>query len=199
MLAAATALSRLVPVLDRPVRQAGSSLVQEIVTRAPRLTGPQWRTRARLVTPAKVQGYEWDQAGRLRVAFAAGRLKGKAVLAGLRRGGLDDNSASRIVKTVEGLVGAEGARVVLLTTDSHDPVVSIMVPSKALDASAELLRRGLIQLDVSDQAVLKLQPTLVRAAQQALLDPQARASKAVSDEAYQKAIGALGAQIGTVL
>lgn len=199
MIAAATALSRLLPVLERPLADEGSALVREIVSREPRLSGPEWRTRPRGLQAADVEEVAWDASGRL-VLRRAGRGRDRqAVLAGVGRAGLDDGAAARVVATVRAAIAAEGSHLVLLTADGHDPVVSIMVHDQGLDLSAELLRRGLVRLDTADRATLTQQPTLVRAAQQALLDPEARAGAAVSDPLYQAAIRDLGAALGVVL
>lgn len=160
-------------------------------TLAPQLLGAVWRTLVRTMNGERFRDAAWDEAGRLVVHFTRenGELE-QTIIAGITREGLSEDAARHVVGAVRSLVTSGGEFTVPTLSREGTEVGSLMDASRQLDVGAELLARGVVRLDTRDPSLFTQQPTLVRAARDALVRG---ASPLVADPAYRARLEATSA------
>jgi hypothetical protein len=146
-----------------------------------------------IVDPARtVLDARFDDDGRIALRIATAEGTEEATLAGVVRGA--SAAAPRALRTVRDVASAAGACVVVLRADGAPATASLFLPARRLDVSAELLRRGVLPLDLARRDVLAQQPTLVIAAFLARRDAHLRDAPALADPAYRAALDAVVAR-----
>jgi hypothetical protein len=186
------------PWLGGAVATLGSELSAAVAAHAESAAGAiVWHTAMRLLRGESLHDVMWDEAGHLALSFLApdGAAE-RVLLAGLNRAGLDDASATRVAVTARAFASRDVARLVRTEAAGHATVGAFLAHDSRTDLAAELLRRGLARLDLGDRATLQQQPTLIRAALAALLDPSTRSQRAIADAAYQRGVTALATELG---
>lgn len=160
-------------------------------TLAPQVLGAVWRTLVRTMNGERFRDAAWDEAGRLVVHFTRenGELE-QTIIAGITREGLSEDAARHVVGAVRRLVTSGGEFTVPTLSREGTEVGSLMDASRQLDVGAELLARGVVRLDTRDPSLFTQQPTLVRAARDALVRG---ASPLVADPAYRARLEATSA------
>lgn len=170
-----------------------SSLVSNALARrvVSALAGAIWRTVVRHLNGENLQEVAWDEGGRLVVSFARERGVEETIVGGLTRTGLTESDASRVLATVRSLVERRGDFTVPTMRRDGEEYGALVQPDGRLDVAAELIRRGLVRLDTSNEGLLRQQPTLLRAARDALLDPDATQQATIADPIYRARISSL--------
>jgi hypothetical protein len=190
MLGFAAAASALMPALLGGAGSLLPSLLKEFGTRASTAVGKMvWQTATRVLSGDSLSDALWDGTGHLVLSVASpSGARHQVLLAGIRRSGLEQGAADRVVATVKSLMSSKSAVLSALVAKhrAHAPIGSVLFPDSRMDLSAELLRRGLVQLDVTDHEVLAQQPGLVGAAREAL-DDEAR-HDAIADPTYRRLV-----------
>jgi hypothetical protein len=156
----------------------------------PEVVGAIWRTLVRTIDGERLTDVVWDEGGRLVVDYV--RENGGAeriALAGLTEGGLSDSESQSIISAVRSLIERGGEFTVSTMRRNGEEVGAIMDADRRIDIASELLRRGLVRLDTGDESVLAQQPTLIAAAQQALM--AAPGEGAISDPGYRDSVASL--------
>lgn len=145
----------------------------------------------------------WDVTGGLVLEFIRSGGVERVILAGLSPLGLDAVASDRVIETVRAFVGRPGASATVMTDAADDSmacrtggrcIAAVQDGAGQTDLSAELLRRGLVRLDMSDERVLAQQPGLIQAARDAVADPTTRTSTTIADETYQRQVITLAAR-----
>ena len=172
-----------------------SQVARALAARIPRaLAGAAWRTFVRVVDGESFREAVWGEGGQLLVSFMRPeRGLATSVLAGVSRAGLSDQQSSAVTAAIARLASTESLTA---PTMGHDGVehAALFAPHRQLDVAAELLRRGRVRLDTSDQALLAQQPGLVRAARDALAAQPNNAL--LADPGYRARVQTLATQHG---
>ena len=144
-----------------------TALARRVVTAA---AGAVFRTVIRHVNGENLEDVAWDEAGRLLVHFLRpnGEVE-ETVVAGLTRSGLSDERAGQVASAVSSLIRRQGNFTVPTMRRPGEEVGALMHADSQTDIAAELIARGLVRLDTSSEQQLRQQPTLLRAARDALL------------------------------
>lgn len=179
------------------LKTAVAGIFQSRIARtvAPEALGAVWRTLVRTVNGESFRDAAWDEAGRLVVHFTRenGELE-QTIVAGITREGLSDDAARHVVGAVRRLVTSGGEFTVPTLRREGTEVGSLMDASRQLDVGAELLARGVVRLDTRDPSLFTQQPTLVRAARDALVRG---ASPLVADPSYRGRLEATSTSLTT--
>lgn len=156
-----------------------------------------WRAAQRILGGDDVRDIAWDEAGRMVLSLASnsGAVE-RFALAGVRSAGLTPAQGQRVIATTRALLRTQGTRVVRLNDRATSGVASVMLPDRQLDLSAELLRRGHVQLAIDRPAEIGLQRGLILAARDALLDPQSAATAITQDPNYRAQLQQVLSQVG---
>lgn len=167
-----------------------SSMVSNALARrvVSAMAGAIWRTVVRHLSGENLHDVAWDEAGRLVVSFARDRGVEETIVGGLTSTGLSQPDASRVLETVRSLVERRGEFTVPTMRRDGEEYGALIQADGRLDVAAELIRRGLVRLDTSNDGLLRQQPTLLRAARDALLDASAAERPAIVDPAYRARI-----------
>jgi hypothetical protein len=167
------------------LKTAVAGIFQSRIARtfATQALGAVWRTLVRSMNGESFRDAMWDEAGRLVVHFTRenGELE-QTVIAGITREGLSEDAARHVVGAVRSLVTSGGEFTLPTLSREGTEVGSLMDASRQLDVGAELLARGVVRLDMRDPSLFTQQPTLVRAARDALVRD---ASPLVADPSYR--------------
>lgn len=162
--------------------------------------GAIWRTVVRTVSGENLRQVLWSEGGRLVLHFLRpGGEVAQTAIGGFTRAGLSPESASRVVAAVRSLIERSGEFSVptVRRPAQGEEFGAIMNADRRIDVAAELVRRGLVQLDTSNEEYLRQQPTLVRAAQHALLDGQPAGSP-IADPGYRARVQQLSVSLGGI-
>ncbi len=196
MFAVAAAAAMFAPALASLGQSGLPAFMQALGKRATTQLGEAvWHTATRVLHGEDVHKVAWDEAGRLVISFvsANGALE-HAIIAGLKHSRLSKAQSGRIAATVRGLLSSGDPVTVSVLRKTHGDhrFASLLLPYKRIDVAAELLRRVLVPLDVADTDILAQQPTLVRAAVEAL-DAEGD-HPAIADHGYRDRLRQLAMQ-----
>lgn len=164
-----------------------------------------WRTITRVLANEPLEDVVWDEAGHVVMSFMHGEVLQRVVLAGVSGLDLDESARGLVLETVRHVAASEGSTLAVLTNGGDDAdlclepstgcVGAIVNTESELDVAAELIRLGLVALDLSDPALVAQSPGLLAAARDAITDPLTRSAAAISDASYQARIVELAAAL----
>jgi hypothetical protein len=169
----------------------GPALARRMLVQA---AGAVWRTVVRTVNGESLERVFWDEAGQLVVRFVReGARVEETRVGGVTNEGLDPARASEIASAVHGLI-AGGEYTVPTVVREVEQFGAVMDAARRFDLAGELIRRGLVRMDTGNESLLRQQPTLLRAARDALLDDRTSGGPA-RGAAYRSRVQALSSQL----